>query len=65
MAMHSTIGFGQSALGGWAVGVALDAGGGMDTSSGWVLAFLVMGAGGMLGPLALWWANHKMRAADT
>jgi hypothetical protein len=45
--------------------VALDAGGGMDTSSGWVLAFLVMGAGGMLGPLALWWANHKMRAADT
>jgi len=65
MAMHSTIGFGLSALGGWVVGVALDAGGGMETSSGWTLGFLVMGAGGLLGPIALWWANRKMRALST
>jgi MFS family permease len=58
MAMHSTVGFGLSAAGGWAVGVALDAGGGMDTSSGWLFAFLVMAAGGLFGPLALWWSRR-------
>jgi hypothetical protein len=29
--LHSTVGFGLSAAGGWVVGVALDAGGGMNT----------------------------------
>jgi hypothetical protein len=58
MAMHSTIGFGLSAVGAWAVGVALDAGGGMHTSTGWLIAFLVMAAGGLMGPIAIWWASR-------
>jgi MFS family permease len=61
MAMHSTIGFGLSATGSWAIGLALDAGGGMDTSAGWLTAFLVMAAGGLMGPVAIWWSvrqNH-------
>ena len=57
MALHSTVGFALSAVGGWAVGVALDAGGGMATSTGWQMAFLVMAAGGLLGPVALWWSR--------
>lgn len=59
MALHSTVGFGLSALGGWVVGVAIDAGGGMATLSGWLAAFLVMAAGGMLGPAALWWSRRQ------
>ncbi len=55
MALHSTVGFGLSAAGGWAVGVALDAGGGMSTQSGWLLAFVVMATSSLFGPLALWW----------
>jgi MFS family permease len=61
MAMHSTIGFGLSALGAWAIGAALDAGGGMETSAGWLAAFLAMAAGGLMGPLAIWWS---LRRAD-
>jgi MFS family permease len=56
MATHTTVGFGLSAAGAWAIGVALDAGGGMDTSTGWLLAFLVMAAGGLMGPIAIWWS---------
>jgi MFS family permease len=56
MATHSAVGFGLSAAGGWAAGVALDAGGGPATPSGWLAAFLVMAAGVLLGPLALWWS---------
>ena len=59
LAMHSTVGFGLSALGGWAVGVALDAGGGPSTASGWLAGFLVMAAGVLLGPLALWWSGRR------
>ena len=36
LALHSTVGFGLSALGGWAVGVALDAGGGPSSPTGWL-----------------------------
>ena len=57
MAMHSTVGFGLSALGGWAVGVALDTGGGPATASGWLAGFLVMAVGTAVGPLALWWSR--------
>ena len=57
MALHSTIGFGLSAVGGWAAGVALDMGGGMQTASGWLIAFLVMAAGGLTGPIAIWWSR--------
>ena len=59
MAMHSTVGFGLSALGGWAVGVALDAGGGPATDSGWLAGFLVMAIGTAVGPLALWWSRGE------
>jgi len=58
MAMHSTVGFGLSAAGGWAIGLALDAGGGPASTSGWFLAFIVMAAGAFLGPLALWWSTR-------
>jgi MFS family permease len=58
MAMHSTIGFGMSAVGAWAIGVALDAGGGMDTPNGWLFAFLFMAVGGLAGPIAIWWSRR-------
>jgi MFS family permease len=58
MALHSTVGFGLSALGGWVGGVALDAFGGSSTPSGWLAVFAVFAAGGLLGPLALWWSRR-------
>jgi MFS family permease len=58
MAMHSTVGFGLSAAGAWAVGVALDVGGGMEASTGWLAAFLVMAVGGLTGPVAIWWSKR-------
>jgi predicted MFS family arabinose efflux permease len=57
MALHSTVGFGVAALGSWVTGVALDAGGGPDSASGWLAAFAVLAAGALLGPLALWWSR--------
>jgi predicted MFS family arabinose efflux permease len=60
MALHSTVGFGLSALGGWAGGIALDAAGGPANPSGWLAAFAVFAAGVLLGPLALWWARRKV-----
>ncbi len=58
LALHSTVGFGLSALGGWLIGVALDAAGGSASAQGWAAAFLVMAAGVLLGPLALWWSRR-------
>jgi predicted MFS family arabinose efflux permease len=58
MALHSTVGFGMSALGAWGVGVALDAAGGPSTSSGWLAAFSVLAGGIALGPLALLWSRR-------
>jgi hypothetical protein len=60
LALHSTIGFGLSALGGWAVGAAIDAAGGAASPSGWTAAFLVMGTGILFGPLALWWSGRQV-----
>lgn len=57
MAMHSTVGFSLSALGAWAVGVALDATGGPLSSSAWMTAFAVLASGILLGPLALYWSR--------
>lgn len=57
MAMHSMVGFALSALAGWLVGVALDAGGGMHHPQGWLAAFSVLAVGILLGPLALWWSR--------
>jgi predicted MFS family arabinose efflux permease len=58
MAMHSTVGFGLSALGGWAGGIALDAFGGPASPAGWAALFAVFAAGVLLGPLALWWSRR-------
>ena len=58
MAMHSTVGFGLSALGGWAGGIALDAFGGPASPTGWFAVFAVFAAGVLLGPLALWWSRR-------
>ena len=58
LALHSMVGFGLSALGGWVVGVAIDAAGGPASARGWMAAFLVMGAGILLGPLLLWWSRR-------
>jgi len=62
LALHSTVGFGLSAFGGWAVGAAIDAAGGPLSDTGWTAAFLVMAAGILLGPLALWWSREKAAA---
>jgi hypothetical protein len=59
MALHSTVGFGLSAAGAWAVGVVLDAAGGPASPSGWFPAFAVLAAGSLLGPLALWWSRRR------
>jgi len=59
MAMHSTVGFSLSALGAWAIGVALDATGGPQNSSAWMAAFSVLAAGILLGPLALFWSRKE------
>jgi predicted MFS family arabinose efflux permease len=59
MAMHSTVGFSLSALGAWAVGVALDAGGGPLSPSAWMAAFSVLAAGILFGPMALYWSRTK------
>jgi predicted MFS family arabinose efflux permease len=59
MALHSTVGFGLSALGAWVAGVALDAAGGPASATGWLAAFAVLAAGGLLGPLALWWSRAQ------
>jgi predicted MFS family arabinose efflux permease len=59
MAMHSTVGFSLSALGAWAIGIALDAAGGPQSSSAWMAAFSVLAAGILLGPVALYWSRTK------
>ena len=59
MAMHSTVGFGLSALAGWTVGAALDAFGGASSPSGWMAGFSVLAAGVLFGPLVLWWSRQS------
>lgn len=65
MAVHSTVGFGFSALGAWGVGAALDAAGGPHVASAWLPAFGVLAAGILLGPLALAWSRVAARDATT
>jgi MFS family permease len=57
LAMHSTVGFGLSALAGWLVGVALDAFGGAQEPRAWTAAFIVLALGISMGPLALRWSR--------
>jgi predicted MFS family arabinose efflux permease len=54
IAVHSSIGFASSFLVPLAAGLALDAGGGQAAPLAWTMAFLVIGLGAALGPLALW-----------
>jgi hypothetical protein len=63
MAMHSTVGFGLSALAGWTVGTALDAFGGASSPSGWMAGFSVLAAGVLFGPLVLWWSRQTPKAS--
>jgi MFS family permease len=58
LAVHATVGFGFSFLGPLAVGLALDAAGGAD-AFGWGLAYGVMAAGALLGPLVLFTAGRR------
>src|SRR5436190_1155037 len=58
LALHSTVGFGLAALGGWGAGLALDAAGGPATASGWLAVFVLLAAGILLGPVALWCSQH-------
>jgi predicted MFS family arabinose efflux permease len=62
MALHSSVGFGLSAVGGWLGGVALDAGGGPDSAGGWSAVFCVLAAGILAGPLFLWWSRRTPSA---
>jgi hypothetical protein len=55
--VHSTVGFGLSALGAGAFGVVLDLAGGPASARAWLAAFALLSAGILLGPLALWWAR--------
>ncbi len=59
LALHSTVGFGLSALSGWLVGLALDSQGGTQEPQAWLAAFGVLATGVMLGPLALRLSRHK------
>src|SRR5262249_31905517 len=58
LALHSTVGFGLSALGGWGAGVALDAAGGPGQPAGWSALFALLAAGVLLGPIALRWSRQ-------
>ncbi|WP_439574655.1 MFS transporter [Phreatobacter sp.] len=62
MALHSTVGFGLSAVGGWTVGLALDGAGGPMSETGWLAGFAVLSLGILLGPLALWWSRRPVSA---
>ena len=63
MALHSTVGFGFSALGGWGFGLALDAAGGPTSSRAWLAGFSLLSLAIVLGPIALWWSRSG--ASDT
>ena len=58
LALHSTVGFGLSAAGAWATGIALDLAGGPASASGWSAAFALLSFSILLGPLALWWSRR-------
>jgi predicted MFS family arabinose efflux permease len=59
MAMHTTVGFGLSALGAWGAGVTLDLAGGPGSASGWFAMFILLACSILLGPCALWWARRN------
>jgi predicted MFS family arabinose efflux permease len=62
MALHTTVGFGLSAVGAWAAGITLDLAGGPTSPSGWFAVFCLLALSILLGPLALWWSRGKSPA---
>jgi hypothetical protein len=61
MAVHSTVGFGLSAVGAWAMGAAIDLAGGPGVQSGWLAGFALMACSIALGPLVLRWSRSAGR----
>ena len=59
MALHTTVGFGLSALGAWGAGITLDLAGGQESGSAWFAVFCLLAASILLGPFALWWSRAK------
>lgn len=59
MALHSTVGFGLSALGAWGTGAAIDAAGGPGRPEGWFFGFGLLGCASLLGPLVLRWSRQR------
>jgi predicted MFS family arabinose efflux permease len=57
LALHTTVGFGLSAVGAWSAGVALDAAGGPAQPSAWFALFALLAFGVLLGPIALCWSR--------
>lgn len=64
MALHSLLGFGAGVVGPAVSGLALDLGGGPDRPSAWVGAFVVLGVGGLLGPVMLARIGRRGDPAD-
>lgn len=59
MAVHSTVGFGLTAVGGWVIGVTLDLAGGVTQPAAWAWAYAVMALGAAMGPVCLWWSRRR------
>ena len=59
MAVHSTVGFAFTAVGGWLIGVIPDLAGGVNAPRAWTMAYAMMSAGVALGPLCLWWSRSR------
>jgi predicted MFS family arabinose efflux permease len=59
MAVHSTVGFGLSAVGAWAMGAAIDLAGGPNEQSGWLAGFGLLAIAIALGPVVLTWSRRK------
>jgi hypothetical protein len=59
MAVHSTVGFGLTAAGGWVIGVTLDLAGGVTQPAAWAWAYAVMALGAAMGPVCLWWSRRR------
>ena len=57
MALHTTVGFGLSALGAWGAGITLDLAGGPQSASAWRALFVLLAGSILLGPVALWWSR--------
>jgi hypothetical protein len=62
MAMHTTVGFGLSALGAWAAGLTLQEG--RPVASAWSALFSLPAVSILFGPLALGWSRRIIAAAN-